>query len=710
MMLALFQTSQAANFEKLAESDWIRISSKNFDVITDLREADGRQIVEDLEAYRFFTVKLMGLKEIEDLKPLKILAIGSQYKLRQAGLPKNWAGVFTVNLMGYHAIASVYDYISDGKTGSFARQVLLHEYNHFMVRFTEDTHHYPMWVDEGMADYFGTFNFSDGKVTIGREPEDGGRSYSLFIGSAIILNSEKIMNTKKLPMRSDDDLDRLDVGRFYSQAFFIVHYLNSSAKLRTEFGNYMRDIDNGYKEADAMMRSFGKNHQQFDNDVKEYLSSNFSYRSFSLKEAKITLPTPTISIKKLDKPAFYTQMTEILLQFKFSENGKNEPWRDALIKKNLELNPHNADAQLYALIYKGNPDNLDASVKLSELNPNHAPSLGFAGYNFLTQAKTELMSGLPGWQAHLQKAQIYFRKAIALDPQFANAYYGLGETYTLLPDDESIQEGVVSYDTASLYDRNPQTFAKLAELDFRLKKPLDAIVPLRNHIAFSENGETSVYSIITDNLEILGTLSLSKGKTTAQGLVFENGVTYEGKTADGKPNGLGKITRPNGSYFEGNFVNGVMEGNGTIVTHGGYTYVGDFSKGIAQGKGVITYPKSFSAKTYQGDIDFGLPMGKGILVGDSGTYDGDFLRSDNHGTGTFTSAEGGLKYSGRWIYGNFVWPELDGKVFVGGISKSGKRNGFGTCRTISLPIKVTSCEYKDGVPQNKTDPSQDNPD
>ncbi len=64
-------------------------------------------------------------------------------------------------------MANVNGYNINMKTSTVGRQVLFHEYNHFLIRLTENLQHYPTRYDEGIAVYWATFKFDDEKIYVG---------------------------------------------------------------------------------------------------------------------------------------------------------------------------------------------------------------------------------------------------------------------------------------------------------------------------------------------------------------------------------------------------------------------------------------------------------------------------------------------------------------------------------------------------------------
>ncbi|MBX9868962.1 MAG: hypothetical protein K2X63_04130 [Burkholderiaceae bacterium] len=384
------------------------------------------------------------------------------------------------------------------------------------------------------------------------------------------------------------------------------------------------------------------------------------------------------------------------MQFKLPDNDKNESIKEQLIEKNLALNPDDADAQYFFARY-GNQEKQTLRIDdVVKKNPAHARSLTLAGNTILKQAESKYFLHMSGWEIDMRQARDYFRRAINIDPQLASPYDGLGQIYAFLPDSESLQEGVISLDSASIYDRSHITFTSMANLLFRMNKPLDAIPVLRNALAFDPNKAQSSHAIIADNLEFLGDLKLGAGKASADGLVFDNGDIYQGAVSNGKPDGFGKITRPNGGYFAGHFQNGIMHGQGKLVTSGGYLYEGDFVDGVAHGKGKIIYPAQTAFLSYAGEIYFGLPHGTGTRVSKNGQFTGQFVMAEENGAGRYMNSSDHQVFNGEWRKGKLIWPEENNIVFAGLIDSNGRKDGAGQCYE-TLSKQIRSCQYQHGV-------------
>lgn len=312
LLLSIFTSvavSAAANIEKLAKGKWLQLTTSDFDIITDLNEKKARLLMNDLEAFKYFQQTLMGVQLIPELGPLRILALGSGSSFKRMDLPKTWAGVFVITEDRFYSIANVDNYSDDLKKPSFGRQVLLHEYTHFLSRFSVNRRSFPLWYEEGKAEYLGTFKFDGEKVYLGNPAAIMFRTYGLYSRAGNLdINVEEVLTTKKLPLRSETIADKAVINRFYARSFFIMHYLNSSPELRKSLALYLGALSAGKTEAESLMLAFNQNFEQFEQSVKEYVLSGLMMRVISLTDGTLSFPVPEIKLTKLEEESFKAQI------------------------------------------------------------------------------------------------------------------------------------------------------------------------------------------------------------------------------------------------------------------------------------------------------------------------------------------------------------------------------------------------------------------
>lgn len=567
-------SAAAADFGALAKRSWIKVETRNFVLVTDQPEATGRQVVADLEALRYFKTVFDDSKPLALSKPLPILAIGGHEAFALLGLDKNWAGVFELNLDGYAALANIRDYNGDSSQNEFARAVVLHEYHHFLVRMTEQTLAYPRWLDEGLAEYWATFNAQGSAVRLGQQVAGMGRFYGLLSnsGMAIKIDTKRVFNTVDLPGSGDEEEDGRQAGKFYSAAYFATHYFHSTPALRAELAEYLRMINLGYPQDRAARLAFKRSYEQLDQDIVKYIKYGMGVRELTLKQGKFDFPKVEATVTRLDEAALYANLARIVPLHAF-------PRKDvaALLARNRELNPGDADANVLPLQFAQADGPVEHDALLKRF-PRHPGLLTMRADGLRRQAEQMQQQGAGGWlQVALQSRDVY-RQAIAIDPGSPRAYLGLGLVYRLLPDSESLDEAVAALDSAAIYARDPEVFGELAQAYLRMRQPASALQAMRSAVAFNPQAGKDAATLQLDNLELLAALH-GAARAEAGGLAYPEGASYTGQVGAGQPSGRGKLALPSGAWYEGDFVRGQPHGRGKLVSSHGKVYEGAFVDG-----------------------------------------------------------------------------------------------------------------------------------
>jgi hypothetical protein len=672
---------------------WIKVSSKNFELTTDLSEEDGRAMVEDLESFRYFVRNMLGVRVLGNLKPLKILAISRPTAFRSLGLEPTTAGVFSVGKSSYQAIANVERYRAGTSDGNESRHLLLHEYFHFLVRFADDPQRYPTWYDEGMADYWATYKFDGKRIWIG-DPRGGLSRSASMLGEAseIIYDSQALFSATSYPKSEVGAGTASPKLRFYAQSFYTISYFNTSQARRASLAKYIQYFNQGYERKRAFELAFGMTYAEFDKVMLAYLKDNVAARMFNVGEGAIVFPKFEMSAEALNR----AQTSRVLVDVLPSLIELDAEQKRRLFKTNFQLNPNDPEATVAMLRreYASNPQEL-----LAELIKNHADNpyvLTYQADILRERATLQFLAGIEDWTPPMKEARNLYVKALAKDPLSSLAYAGLGEVYRYMPTTENLNESVIGLDSTSFFDRSGATHAKLADLLIRMNKATEALAAVRSAVAYASNPARSQYLLTLDNLEIVDDLKSMKGKATESGFAFESGAIYTGALSNGKPKGKGTIVRPNASFLEANFVDGLAQGRGKLVTYSGFIYEGDFVDGIANGTARITYPAKYHMTSYDGEVYYAMPHGKGSEINFLGKYEGQFWMRAFHGTGKLTLSKTQAELSGNWVIDSYTWPTENGVSFIGRVNGDGRRDGKGVCRSGADGQTVEFCTFKNG--------------
>jgi hypothetical protein len=673
-----------AGVSDLVDKNWIEIDSPHFRVVTEQPEHVGRQMIVDLENLRYISNRVRGAQSM-DGPPLTIVAIGKS-SFRALRLPENWGGAFSLSRHGYAALASLDQYATSSDENNYSRATLLHEYHHFLMHFSPETTSYPTWYDEGMSEYWSSLVIQDGMAWFGKGI---GRERSLRDASGdATFNTKWLFSSPRLTF-DDEPANVSEVGWFYSQSSYAIHYFNSSPELRRQLADYLRLHNMGLSQERAVQLAFKKSYAELNDDLLSYIHHDIKVRGFSIGKDGLALPQVQVKVTKLDRPAIYAILADVVPHFGKRDNKASRE----LIETNLKLHPDDVNANTIAVTFDAVDDADTRLPALLQRYPNDARLLAAHAERLRRRALGMHDTGVPGWEPLLLEARALHRRAIKADSNTSLAYYGLGYLYTLLPGSEPVQEGIAGLDTAVIYEPTPDCFRALARLYLRDKQLRNALTSMRSAVAFDTRGKHPVDVVLMENLEILAEMN-GDATPDAKGLRYKSGSVYEGTLADGKPHGKGKWSDVNGSYYEGDFVHGLPSGHGRLVSERGAVYEGDFLAGMAHGKGRMTFPETSKVLSYEGGVNDAVPDGPGVLVTKDGRLETTFLQGEAHGDGIFTPARGGAPLKGKWFYGGYQWLAADNIVFTGGIDAKGRRDGYGWCRA-GASTKIEDCRYKD---------------
>lgn len=681
----------AGPIDDLAAQTWIQAESRHFKIVTDQPEATARRLLTDLETLRYISTRVRGVETVETAPPLTILAVGGRNSFSQLGLRETVGGVFNISRHGYSALANVAGYVSRTNESMPARTILLHEYHHFLMRLTPVTLAMPMWYDEGMAEYWSSLTIEGDQARFGRPVDGMHREYHLSnAGGEFTMDTAHLFGVTKLKF-DDTRASNDEIGSFYAQARYAIHYFQSTRELRAQLERYITLYNSGIGQQRAAQLAFGKTYPELDKEIVRYLNRKIVVRGFKIGMGGLELPPIDMAVRSLDRRAVWATFAQVLPRYA----PMNKELGGALLAANRRINPDDPDAHRLHFNHAGNDSDSDLNALVKRF-PHHAALLATQGHHMRRYGDAMRETGLDGWVGQLHAARAVLLRAYRADPTLALTYYGLGELQSQLPGTDGLAEGIASMDTAVIYERDAESLRKLARLYLRAGHTAQALGAMRSAVAFASDTESPDFDLaLLENLEMLHGPVAPDAAVTATGLAWPDGATYTGPVRDSKPAGNGKYTRSNGSWYEGPFDNGVPHGQGKLVSDRGLTYEGQFERGIARGAGRLQYGHAGALVDYQGQVAHALPSGTGVLTGPSGRNEGEFLDGLPHGAHTYTPPAG-PKASGTWRFGMFTWPALGDIVFTGAVSGKGERHGEGWCRPVDNPAALRACTYRDG--------------
>jgi hypothetical protein len=221
---------------------WRELKTEHFVLRTDLDAASAREIIEDFERVEQVFIDLSPGMPIPDTTRVLVFARQLDY---DAVAPRASSGFFArdpdhprsplIVLFGSHQEATL--------------RVLQHELTHRFV--AEQIRKPPVWLNEGLASYFETIAFANGKLEVGRS------DWHFYSGP----------DPESVEPVSIEDLLHADAKEFYGPrnyeysltAWAFVHMLRASRPgYADRFASYMHSLRSGTDAKSAWTASFGE--------------------------------------------------------------------------------------------------------------------------------------------------------------------------------------------------------------------------------------------------------------------------------------------------------------------------------------------------------------------------------------------------------------------------------------------------------------------
>lgn len=177
------------------------------------------------------------------------------------GKPANLAGFFKRNSEENLIVLA----LSGTNTGSM--QVIFHEYTHFLFR--RNARLWPIWLQEGMADMYSTFDAAGRGVRIGKPLEE---YLQLLAHSEMMPLHELLAVTHDSPQYNEADRQ----GVFYAESWLLTHFLmnGDNPSLKARFRQFTPLLQKGLSQEKAFTTALGTPLSTIEAELHRYLERN----------------------------------------------------------------------------------------------------------------------------------------------------------------------------------------------------------------------------------------------------------------------------------------------------------------------------------------------------------------------------------------------------------------------------------------------------
>jgi tetratricopeptide (TPR) repeat protein len=412
--LFLFAAALAAPTGK-----WVEVRSPNFIVVSNAGEGQARRTAVQFEQIRSLFRDSLSYVKNSPSPVITIMAVKDEDSLREL-LPEYWAqkghahpaGIFLDG--GYDQFQVAVNLAAHGDN---VYESLYHEYYHSVtVPYFPDM---PVWVAEGMADFFGNSGIGDKKADLGM-PNAG--LIEELSSKPLIPLATLFKVDHKSPYYNEQN----KVSIFYAESWALIHYLmlGDQRSHNPSFGAYLNAVSQGASQDEAAAKAFGDLRKLQDNLAK-YIG-RFTFPAIEVP-APAKVPDSSLNMRALSEAEVDAYSGGFLVLHRQFEQA------DPLLKESAQLDPKLALAQRnLAFLHLYRDEHTDALTSLSAaiaLDPQDATT------RFLRAELT--FDGVSHTDPQIETD---LRQAIALKADFANAN-GLLSVY-LAANNEKLPEAL----------------------------------------------------------------------------------------------------------------------------------------------------------------------------------------------------------------------------------------------------------------------------
>lgn len=408
LLLPLCAAARAGAVEK-----WISVRSQNFLLIGNASGKEIGRVATHLEQFREVFSQLLPEGRLGSSVPLVIIVFRND---QSYGPFKPLSQEPSADVAGYFQSGQDVNYITlsaDEQHERGTHALAFHEYVHLLVR--NNFRRAPLWFNEGLAEYYGTFRISNnGKtVTVGEPVQQHLRTLSeqelLPLETLFAIDNES-PHYKKPEKR----------GLYYAQSWALVHYLlnGRGVERRPQVSRYLELLRSGASLEDAFRQAFQTDTGTIEREFQQYVRFGL-YAPHST-----TLGQPLRFDTKVESAALTLAQTQFYLGDLLLHI--NQPDAAAqYLQQASALDPSLAGPSLSLGILRLRQNRLTEARRHLERAASAADAGNFlAHYYYAYVVSREMPDNLIEAYAPVAVAimRTELRKAIELEPRYADSY------------------------------------------------------------------------------------------------------------------------------------------------------------------------------------------------------------------------------------------------------------------------------------------------
>jgi tetratricopeptide (TPR) repeat protein len=408
-LIALTFVTSLAAFATKKPQTWLELRSPHFILITNGDEKQARHVAQQFELIRGIFKKVYPRARVDPGEPVIILAAKDESSLKVL-LPAFWEKKGQAHPDGIFVHGQEKNYVAlrlDAQ-GDNPYHVVYHEYVHLLTNL--NLRWLPVWLSEGMAEFFASAEIDRKGVLIGRPT----RSQLTLLREHQLIPLEALFSAdQSSPLYNEENKASI----FYAQSWAVTHYLLVGDKgvHENQFYEYVSLLQQEMDEPEARRRAFG-DLEQLKKSIQQYLGF-FSFYGIRLDAPEDVDPSQ-FTMREMTPAESAAVRGDFLLYTHRPVEAQ------ALLEEALRLDPHLASAhESMGFLYYQKEDYDQAGEwfqKAVQLD-----SRSYLTQYYFAMLKEREFRG----RDDLGPVEASLRRAIELNNQFAPAYATLASLY-----------------------------------------------------------------------------------------------------------------------------------------------------------------------------------------------------------------------------------------------------------------------------------------
>jgi tetratricopeptide (TPR) repeat protein len=513
-------------------TSWTEVRTPHFVVSSNAGEVAARSVASNFEQIRALFHATFPELRVDPAQPIRIIVARDEATMRMI-TPDEWGGAEHVHPAGVFHSDGEKDYIVlrlDAE-GTTAFHTSYHEYTHALMHLNFSR--LPLWVREGVAEFFGNSLLGEEKATTGTV--DRAHVYALSKNKWLPMET-LFQVSESSPFYNE----RNPASVFYAESWATVHYLllDPEARRANLFKKYLVAWDSGADAVSAGRTALG-NLDTFEGAVKKYVGQT-NWRPGVVLPGLAGLQEASWKARTLAPAEVLALRGDYFTHKRMMDEAR--PLLEEAAKTGPEIS---ATHEALGFFYFRNSDFADAQEQMQR-----AIALGaddFAPYFVLGSLE---LRNVAESDDDIRDARKNLERAAELNPMFAPTFEALTQAYSRSADTQA--KALAAAETAVKLDAESQSY--------------------RTNLAYTllNNGRTEQARAVAERLEAAATseedarLARSVLEAIADEEEWEKAGIREGTTTEFEPPG-GGVTLGNAGAGTSTSSRSAVSSNGNVV-------------------------------------------------------------------------------------------------------------------------------------------------